>query len=48
MERPQWPDEQVHLRPAQGRKSLNENEALTKARIMKAEDLGINMAGREG
>jgi hypothetical protein len=33
---------QVHLGPAQGKNGLSEDEALAKARKMKAEDLGIN------
>jgi len=32
---------QVHLGTAQGEKSLNEKEALAKARRLKAEDLGV-------
>ena len=38
---------QAHLRPAEGKKGLSEDEALQKARRMKAEDLGINTTGRE-
>jgi hypothetical protein len=38
---------QAHLGPAEGKRPLSEDEALTKARKMKAEDLGINTAGRE-
>jgi len=38
---------QAHLGSAQGEKGLSEDEALQKARKMKAEDLGINKAGRE-
>jgi len=37
---------QVHLGPAEGEKGLNEDEALAKARKMKADDLGINKALR--
>jgi hypothetical protein len=35
----------AHLGPAQGEKGLSEDEALQKARKMKADDLGINTAG---
>jgi len=38
---------QAHLGPAEGKKGLSEDEALAKARKMKADDLGINMPGRE-
>ena len=37
---------QAHLGPAQGEKGLSEDEALQKARKMKADDLGINKALR--
>ena len=33
---------QVHLGPAQGKRALSEEEALAKAREMKAEDLRMN------
>jgi hypothetical protein len=35
---------QVHLGPAQGEKGLNEDEALQKARKLKAEDLGLRIS----
>jgi hypothetical protein len=35
---------QAHLVPAGSKKGLPEDEALKKARKMKAEDLGINKA----
>jgi len=38
---------QAHLGPAEGKKGLSEDEALAKARKMKADDLGINTTGRE-
>jgi hypothetical protein len=38
---------QAHLGSAQGEKGLSEDEALQKARKMKADDLGINTTGRE-
>jgi hypothetical protein len=38
---------QVHLGPVEGERGLSEDDALAKARKMKAEDLGINTAGRE-
>lgn len=37
---------QVHLGPAEGKRPLFEDEALAKARKMKADDLGINKALR--
>jgi len=37
---------QVHLGPAEGNRSLSEDEALQKARKIKADDLGINKALR--
>jgi len=35
---------QAHLGPAQGEKGLSEDEALTKARRAKAEDLGLRIS----
>ncbi len=35
---------QVHLGPAQGKRSLSEEEALAKARELKAEDLGLRIS----
>jgi len=35
---------QVHLGPADGKKGLSEDEALQKARKMKAEDLGLRIS----
>lgn len=35
---------QVHLGPAEGNRSLSEDEALQKARKMKAEDLGLRIS----
>jgi hypothetical protein len=38
---------QAHLGPAESKNGLSKDEALQKARKMKADDLGINTASRE-